>query len=387
MADPLKILIVDDHDESRTYLRNFLQSHKCDVIEAADGREGLEKAVTFMPEMIISDSLMPGMDGFQMLMEIKRNDKTRDIPFLFYSGNYIGEKDAELALSLGANAYLLKPMQPWQLWNEILKNMQTGSHEKEGHPEAGDDSLRLYGRIVADKLDEKVRELEQEVLQRRLAEERLHSLSRSLIDRLELERRHIARELHDQIGQALTAVKLNLQALMRSAGLRPDDVNVSESMETIGLAIQLVRDLSFSLRPSLLDDLGLAAAINWHLERTAKVAGVDYSVRVPDVRMSPAIEICCFRIAQEAITNALRHADPTLISIELTNENGLIILSIRNDGAAFDVNKTIERAAAGGSFGLLSMQERAALAGGTFTIRSEPGHGTEVLFSIRTERP
>jgi len=386
----MKILVVDDHEESRTYLRYLLQSHDCTVVEAADGMEGIEQALAHGPDMIISDSLMPNMDGFQMLMEIKRNEMTRDIPFLFYSGNYIGEQDADLARSLGADAYLLKPMQPGELWCEIQKYMRVVKAEKEErHGEkAEDESLRLYGRVVASKLDQKIRELEQEILQRRTAEERLHLLSRSLIEKLEIERRHIARELHDEIGQALTAVKLNLQALMRSSGIDQEDVYCRESMATIGRALQLVRDLSFSLRPSLLDDLGFAAAINLYLERTAKIAGIRYVVNVAETRLPADVEICCFRIAQEAITNALRHAQPAIIQVELLHtHNNIVRLSIKNDGVTFDVDKTLERASAGGSFGLLSMQERAALSGGILTITSEQGQGTDVRVEMRITEP
>ncbi len=380
----MKILIVDDHAESRTYLRHLLESYSCTVIEAVDGRDGIERTMAHRPDMIISDSLMPNMDGFQMLMEIKRDERTREIPFLFFSGNYIGEQDADLALSLGADGYLLKPMQPWQLWQEIQKRFRKAEKEEARLGEKAEgENLRLYGKVVAGKLDEKIRELEWEILQRRTAEASLHSLSQSLIDTLELERRHIARELHDQIGQALTAVKLNLQALMRRSGISSEDIYCRESMETIGRAIQLVRDLSFSLRPSLLDDLGFAPAITWYLERTAKIAGVGYSTKVPEMRLPAEIEICFFRIAQEAITNALRHGAPAAIELELLHLNDEVILSIRNDGAAFDVQKTLERASAGGSFGLLSMHERAALAGGTLTITSEPGRGTEVRVNMR----
>lgn len=385
----MHILIVEDHEESRAYLKHLLLSHDCDVVEAADGLEGVEKALAHCPDMIISDSLMPKMDGFQMLMEIKRSEMTRDIPFLFYSGNYIGDQDAELALSLGADAYLLKPMPPWQLWHEIQKRFRTTEKgaEERSEEKATDENLRLYGKVVAGKLDEKIRELQQEISQRRTAEERLHSLSRSLIEKLELERRHIARELHDEVGQALTAVKLNLQALMLSARIDQNDICYRESMTTLARALQLVRNLSFNLRPSLLDDLGFAAAINWYLERMAKISGILYSVDVPEMRLSAETEICCFRIAQEAITNALRHANPTTIRVVMTSLQDGVRLTIKNDGSAFDVQKTLERAAAGGSFGLLSMQERAALAGGTLTIISEQGQGTEVRFDQRTAQP
>ncbi|MBI5633783.1 MAG: response regulator [Nitrospirae bacterium] len=379
----MNILIVDDHEESRTYMRHLLQSHDCAVVEAVDGRDGIGKALAYCPDMIVSDSLMPNMDGFQMLMEIKRDEKTRDIPFLFYSGNYIGEQDAELALSLGADAYLLKPMQPGQLWHEIQRRFRKTGKEKEGRYEekAEDENLRLYGRVVAGKLDEKIRELEQEILQRRETEEKLQALSLGLLERLELERRHVARELHDDIGQALTAVKLSLQSIQRS----PDEDGLlrmlQQSIGSIDQAIQRVRNLSLNLRPSLLDDLGLPAALRWLLDRTAGPAGISSELLVADPideRLPAEIETACFRIAQEALNNAVRHARPKNITIMLQRHGETIDLVVQDDGQGFDLQPSFDRSIKGQSFGLLGMHERADLAGGRLSIASEKGKGTTV---------
>ncbi|MBI5848959.1 MAG: response regulator [Nitrospirae bacterium] len=378
----MNILIVDDHEESRTYLRHLLQSHDCVVTEAADGREGIERALADSFDMIISDSLMPTMDGFQMLMEIKRNAGTKDIPFLFYSGNYIGEQDADLALSLGADAYLLKPMQPWQLWHEIHTKFRVKKSVDEGQYEekVADENLRLYGKVVASKLDEKIRELEQEILQRREAEHKLQTLSHGLLEKFELERRHIARELHDDIGQALTAVKLSLQSLELSPDERESARMLQQSIVSVDHAIQRVRNLSLNLRPSLLDDLGLAAALGWLLDRTARPAGIS-SELVSDAhtdRLPAELETACFRIAQEALSNAVRYAQPKKITIRLRRSDDAVELSVQDNGLGFDLQPSFDRSVKGQSFGLLGMHERAVLAGGRLSIESEPGRGTTV---------
>lgn len=378
----MKILIVDDHEESRTYLRYLLQSHDCAVVEAADGMEGIEKALTHRPDMIISDSLMPKMDGFQMLMEIKRNEMTRDIPFLFYSGNYIGEQDADLSLSLGADAYLLKPMQPGELWHEIQKNMRMASRGKEGRYEekAESENLRLYGKVVASKLDEKIRELEQEILQRRDAERKLQALSHGLLEKLELERRHTARELHDDIGQALTAVKLSLQSIRRSPDAGEFALMLQQSIGSVDMAIQRVRTLSLNLRPSLLDDLGLTAALRWLLDQTARPAGISselVSDPFPD-RLPAEIETACFRIAQEALSNAVRYAKPKNITISLRRHGDVVNLKVKDDGLGFDLQPSFDKSVKGQSFGLLGMHERAVLAGGSLSITTDKGKGTTV---------
>lgn len=386
----MKILIVDDHEESRTYLRYLLQSHDCIVVEASDGLEGIEMALAHSPDMIISDSLMPKMDGFQMLMEIMRNEMTRDIPFLFYSGNYIGEQDADLAHSLGAYAYLLKPMQPEELWHEVQKIRRMVIQEKEERPDgkAADEHLRLYGKVVASKLDQKVQELEEEISRRKVVEDRLQSLSRSLLERVELERRHIARELHDDVGQTLTAVKMNMQAVLKMTKNRTLAGIVLDNVSGIERAIQSVRNLSLNLRPSLLDDLGLEAALRWLLDRTAGSAGIEASISVSGVeeRLPSEIETACFRIAQETLNNIVKHAGASRIALDLRKGESTIELSIGDNGISFDVRAAFIRAVRGESFGLLGMQERALLAGGRFDIESSPDKGTllKATFPIDT---
>ncbi len=384
------VLVVDDHDESRSYLRNLLESHNCSVIEAADGKEGLEKALTDTPDMIISDSLMPKMDGFQMLMEIKRHEGTRDIPFLFYSGNYIGVEDADLALSLGADAYLLKPMAAKDLWRQVRKQMRLVRKDKQEKQEdkTEDDTLRLYGRVVAGKLDEKIRELETEILQRREAEKNLQALSHGLLEKIELERRHTARELHDDIGQALTAVKLSLQSIRRSSDEEEASRLLQQGISSVDLAIQRVRNLSLNLRPSLLDDLGLPAALRWLLDHTARPAGIS-SELVTDLssgRLPAEIETACFRIAQEALSNALRYAEPGNVRISLSMQNDLLRLSVQDDGLGFDLKPSFDRSVKGESFGLLGMHERALLAGGSLSITTDRGRGTTVSAEFPLDR-
>ncbi|MBA4372373.1 MAG: hypothetical protein C0402_05875 [Thermodesulfovibrio sp.] len=378
----IHILIVDDQPESRRLLRVIFERHGCYVSEAVDGQDGIQQARRERPDVIISDALMPRMDGFQMLMEVKRVPETKAIPFIFFSGNYLSPQDSDLALALGASAYILKPKAPEVIWGEVQRCLSQARGCQEVGGEAIDAThIRKYGMVVAGKLEEKVAELEREVAQRRQAEIRLTALSRSLLDRLEAERRHIARELHDEVGQALTAVKLNIQALTRTpqtSGVAKIPPLVDECMSALDRAVQQVRDLSLNLRPSMLDDLGFAAAVRWFLEKTAGVSGIAYHVLGPDSRPPALLETTCFRIAQEAVTNAVRHAGPRNITVMLTGAADVLELTVRNDGAAFDVQEAFARANAGGSFGLSGMLERALLAGGTLAVTSSPGSGTLV---------
>ena len=197
------------------------------------------------------------------------------------------------------------------------------------------------------------------------------ALSRKLIEAQEAERRAVARELHDDFGPVLTALKLNLQRRDR------DD---AETIALVDGAIARMRELAQDLRPPLLDEFGLAASLGWYVEREAKRAGLDFRLALAPLAGRPpiAVETTCFRIAQEALTNVVRHAQARLVEVELSEANGTLLLTVRDDGQGFDVAAARRRAAQGGSQGLLSMQERVTLADGDLHIDSTPSRGTAV---------
>lgn len=174
----MKTLIADDNADDRRMLRCLLEHHDCQVIEAVDGQHALELTALHMPTLIISDALMPRMDGFQFLRAVKTDKALQAIPFVFYSATYTGAEEAELAISLGAEAFIIKPKDPVEFWEELsdiidgcnLKDPERLSAEpiKEDH-----DYLLKYSNIVANKLEEKVKELEHALALRRQAEEEI----------------------------------------------------------------------------------------------------------------------------------------------------------------------------------------------------------------------
>ena len=211
---------------------------------------------------------------------------------------------------------------------------------------------------------------------------RLQALSRRLVEVQETERRHLARELHDEIGQALTVIEMNVQSLLASPGTDALAPRLQQSLEVVERVQEQVHDLSLNLRPSMLDDLGLEPALRWCTERQAALAGLQAEVRADPLeqRLDPMIETECFRVAQEALTNVVKHARARTVTVELTknDDDGQIHLSVRDDGVGFDVANLREQAVRGASLGLLSMEERATLAGGGLEYDSTPGQGTEV---------
>jgi signal transduction histidine kinase len=210
--------------------------------------------------------------------------------------------------------------------------------------------------------------------------QRLQVLSRRLVEAQETERRRLARELHDEIGQGLTVAELNLQALLQMPGIDALAPRLQESLYVVEHVLEQVHDLSLNLRPSMLDDLGLEPALRWYSERQAALAGLQAEVRLDPLeqRLDPMIETECFRVAQEALTNVVKHAKARAVTVELTTNDEQLHLSVRDDGVGFDVAALREKAVRGASLGLLSMEERATLAGGGLNYHSTPGQGTEV---------
>ncbi len=212
---------------------------------------------------------------------------------------------------------------------------------------------------------------------------RLQVLSHRLIDSQEAERKRIARELHDQIGQALTAIQISLQA----AKSTPDGGTASiveDCLAIIDESLELVHDLSFDLRPSLLDDLGLGAALRWYVERATARADLlaCLNVDVLGGRFSSEVETACFRIAQESLTNVVRHASARTVFVTLAHEEACLKLTVKDDGVGFDVHEALDRKGRNTSLGLQGMRERASALGGTVEIKSHPGNGTAIEASF-----
>lgn len=229
-----------------------------------------------------------------------------------------------------------------------------------------------------------VTELRHTMDQLATARARLQRLSRRLLEVQEAERKHLARELHDDIGQGLTALKLNLEALQRGRDGASLNARIEEALDTTRHTIDRVRQLSLNLRPLQLDDLGLAAALRSHLDRQAALGGLAPHFETQEVpaKLAADVDTACFRVAQEAINNIVRHARAKNIWLRLFVAGERLGLSVRDDGAGFDVEAAQRLAASGASLGVVSMEERVALAGGAFQIQSVPGQGTLVAASF-----
>jgi signal transduction histidine kinase len=219
----------------------------------------------------------------------------------------------------------------------------------------------------------------------RRSEEQLRAFASRLQTATERERLRIARELHDQLGQALTGLKMDLDWIVRKHGASGDVwvSMVQDSMKVVDSTIALVRRLATELRPELLDELGLPAAIEWHTKQFEQRTGISCAVYVPEdaLGISGDQKIAVFRIFQEALTNIARHARAQNVLVSLERERNDAILTINDDGVGFVVDP-LEHTQ---SLGVLGMRERALLLGAQFLLKSAPGHGTKITLRIPLE--
>lgn len=210
----------------------------------------------------------------------------------------------------------------------------------------------------------------------------LRELSSRLMQVQEEERSRLARDLHDEIGQLLTALKIDLQEVQHGEIGQALAGPLKDSLDLVDQLLAQVRTLALDLRPSLLDDLGLVPALRWYGNRQAKRNGWKLSISADGMtgRIPAVIEVACFRVVQEALTNIAKYAEAKTIHLMLHRHHQEIMLVVQDDGVGFDVASARRRAQIGESMGLLGMEERVRLAGGNLMISSTPGKGSKLEF-------
>jgi PAS domain S-box-containing protein len=238
--------------------------------------------------------------------------------------------------------------------------------------------------VINSDITERKRGEESLVLQR----EQLRALAERLQWVREEDRKKVARDLHDQIGQILTAIKMDMTWMTRHLPASEDKVlaRIAESIQSINDGVKAVRTICSGLRPGVLDDLGLAAAIEWQASDFASRNGVECQVSVPpvDLHLDGDRATATFRIFQECLTNVIRHAQARSVHVVLCQEEENIMLVVEDDGIGFcesDLSNSL------GSLGLLGMRERAQFCGGEVQISSSPGNGTRVTVRVPKDIP
>jgi signal transduction histidine kinase len=253
------------------------------------------------------------------------------------------------------------------------------------------EELAGLNRSLAAQVAARTRELEQEVTVRRQAEQRaeenaswLQSLSSRLLRVQEDERRALAQELHDQIGQLLTGLRFQLEAAREAATSRP----LTEALVTTSELLSSVRELTLQLRPRMLDDLGLRPALEWQAKLFQNQTGiaVELELALPDHRLAAELETTVFRMVQEALTNVARHSGAKAAVVTVTADDQALQVEIADRGRGFDAKAALARR---DSLGLAGLAERVRLAGGELEVFSVSGQGTRLHaeFPLRTLQP
>nr|MBC8264678.1 PAS domain S-box protein [Anaerolineales bacterium] len=215
----------------------------------------------------------------------------------------------------------------------------------------------------------------------------LQRLSAQLVNAQEAERKRISQELHDEMGQALTAMKINLAEIKRALPSETATAVAERLAETVSLAdqtLEQMREMSLELRPAMLDDLGLQYALRWYVSRYARRLGIEVKLEAPDFegRLAAEAETALYRVVQEALTNVARHAQAHSVRIHLGCGESTVTMVIEDDGQGFDPQEIAGRAPAERGAGLLGMRERVAILGGDLRVESRPGQGTRLSINV-----
>ena len=352
------ILVIDDEAITRTTLAALLERPNYRVEMAEDGVQGLELARKLNPDVILLDVMMPRMNGYDVCKSIREDPQIREVPIIMITA--LDDHDAKLnGLMAGADDFLSKPFDSLELKIRLhtLRHVDRYRHLVEEREKLN---------LTLDELSEKNRQLS--------------TLSRQVLEAQENERRHVAVELHDEIGQLLTGLKLILER-----GRKDPTATLSEAQAVVNELIQHVREMSLNLCPAALDDLGLSAALDGLFKRFTNQTQIAIRNNVNPLderRFDKNIETTVFRVVQEALTNIARHAGVTEANVTLTASPTRLRVSIADSGKGFDAHSKY----IADSTGISGMAERVNLAGGSFSLQSKPGAGTLVLADFELKR-
>lgn len=359
------VLVVDDNATNRALLARILQQDRYRVVEASNGAEALGLSRVERPDVIITDVLMPKVDGYELQRQLQADPLTADIPLVFHTAAYSASEVRELVGGGGDLAVLPKPADVQQVRRTVSE--MVARHEQ--HRRAPTTTEHDHLALLNDKLLQKVRELE-------LADRERQRLLAHLVRVQEDERERIAGDIHDDSVQVMTAVAMRLEMLQGKLADPVLQERHAKLQDTVRLAIARLRHLLFQLHPAALERDGLAAAIEAYLEHSADTL-TDFEVddRLP-AEPPPELRALLYRIVQEAIVNTLKHADASRIDVRLEAADDGFEVTVQDDGAGFDV--TDAQVPRHGHLGLRSMRQRAELAGGWLRLDSVPGQGTTV---------
>ena len=384
----MNILIVDDIATNRKLLRVTLEAEGHNTLEAADGVEALQILARETVDAVISDILMPNMDGFRLCHALRKSERLHALPFIIYTSTYTSPGDVKLAQTVGADKYLTKPAPTADVLNALREVMEKkAAHPVPSAPDVEETYvLQQYSQALVHKLEEKNAELAQANQTLKQTEELLRALTQRVMQVQEAERGRVALELHDTISQMLCAVLFRSQVLADKLPAR-NRLAKGEAIklrEMISKTVEEVERISRNLRPIVLDHLGLAAGLQDASTEFTNQTGVSVKLACVELtrRLPADTELALYRILQETLKNVEKHARARHVMVHLTKPGNIVQLTINDDGIGFDPAQHPARRKGKGGLGLVGMRERATYVGGTLTVKSVRRGGTEIEIRI-----
>jgi signal transduction histidine kinase len=367
-----RIAVVDDEPANVRVLERFLGlAGFRDVRTWTFPREALEAIEHDGADLLLLDLLMPGIDGYSILERLRASDAEGPrMPVVVLTAD--ATRDArERALGLGATDFLTKPFDPTEIGLRIRNILVTHFLEQD---------LLLEKASLEGQVRERTAALRESLDRQRVLGEQRERLLRRLVTAQEEERRRIAADIHDDTIQTMAALAIRLELARRKAETPQLQAELDLAVETARAATKGLRELLFKLHPASLDRDGLVAALRGELDRARESddqAGTVFEL-IGTLDAEPPIEprTTVFRIVQEALTNVRRHAEASHVRVDVESADGGIRARVVDDGKG--MNADLVRRPRPGHLGLVSMRERAELAGGTWRLQSTPGTGTTI---------
>jgi signal transduction histidine kinase len=333
-----KILIVDDEVSGIITLEAMLEGEGYEVESARNGESALKKAENILPDLILLDVMMPGMDGFEVCRRIRATPILAEVPIIILTA--LNDHASRLTgLEAGADDFFSKPLDQ----QELRARVRTVTR------------LNRYHTLLSQR-------------------EQLREMAGRVVAAQEQERHHISRELHDDLGQSLTAHILNLRNLQGDLPLNDEalcarlDGLITETVATL----EKMRLMAQNLRPPILDALELRSALENYCREFSSRARITLTFEAdPSLPATTDVnKITLYRFLQESLTNVTRHSQASKVWVELTIEENWLSLTVQDNGIGFDATERIS------GIGIKGLQERMTLVGGTLTISSAAGRGT-----------
>ncbi|HPF50733.1 MAG TPA: response regulator [Draconibacterium sp.] len=341
-----KILAIDDHAINLELLEQIIKVFypEFNFLGANSGEDGIKKAVNNLPDLILLDIMMPGLDGYETCQRLKENAQTKHIPIIMVSALGHDSSERIKGLNAGADSFLSKPFDKVELRAQINVALRIKEYQ------------------------ERLRTLNSEIT---LVEER--------------ERRRIAENLHDSLGQTLSLAYMNLTSVNAMECSPKIKKTIDFTTKLINKAVEESRTLTYDLSPPILYELGFIPAVRWKLEQFEKTQGIktffDLKNEVPELKRENSIFL--YRIFGELLNNIVKHAKANVVTVIISSTEQTFILQVMDDGVGIDPSKINHKPEMKGGFGLFSITERLESINGTFNIGpSEKGTIAEIILPL-----